>query len=324
MSSMIRTFRESNDIPCHLKQNIKIYHYFRHDLFFHVYANDEVYGFGPDIHKYVGYRSNGEKFIKIKELCGKGVEDFYGGWTSLFNCPFFFAKCANDDVYAWGDNYWAQLGVGDESSLLEYEKPQKVQDLSHCNIMLISCGFAHCLAVDKNGVLYVWGDNKEAQLGVGRNRARVKSPIVLGELYGIKKKIKYAHAKGWSSIVVTHDGEVYSRDTENLETWIFKTINQFCSHHGITALSVHLSYHGDFFQNVFTLRNDINGTILSKTEKVMESKLLINFESSKTLGQGRLGIVIEATNIFNNKKFAIKIITKNCMGIFIYDSDGDI
>jgi alpha-tubulin suppressor-like RCC1 family protein len=84
----------------------------------------------------------------------------------------------NGFVYCWGDNLFGQLGNGTND--LYSTTPVKVvgPDLNHNgihepnegyleNIVAISAGFWHCIAVDEDGTIWTWGKGEFGRLGIG-------------------------------------------------------------------------------------------------------------------------------------------------------------
>lgn len=67
-------------------------------------------------------------------------------------------------VYSWGSNSYGKLGIGSEK-INFIPIPKKIEDLK--NIHKIKCGTNHCLALDKDGVLYSWGSGTSGELGNG-------------------------------------------------------------------------------------------------------------------------------------------------------------
>lgn len=66
------------------------------------------------------------------------------------------------ELYAYGENYNGQLGLGD------YENrnvPEKVG--TEANWVLLAAGLDFTLALKNDGTLWTWGNNNEGQLGVG-------------------------------------------------------------------------------------------------------------------------------------------------------------
>ncbi len=73
-------------------------------------------------------------------------------------------------VFAWGDNYYGQLGngesgFGDSNSTPVRVKIDSTTDLT--DIVYIDAGFEHSTAIDKDGNIWVWGRNQKGQLGLG-------------------------------------------------------------------------------------------------------------------------------------------------------------
>ena len=54
-----------------------------------------------------------------------------------------------------------KLSVDDKS--YEYLKPKRIEFFDNKNIIDISCGERHCLALSSEGLVYGWGDNNEHQ-----------------------------------------------------------------------------------------------------------------------------------------------------------------
>ena len=71
-------------------------------------------------------------------------------------------------VYAWGDNEYGQLGDGtndDSLAPVQVVGPDGEGYLE--NIVVISAGFWHSLAIDSDGTVWVWGKGANGRLGIG-------------------------------------------------------------------------------------------------------------------------------------------------------------
>jgi alpha-tubulin suppressor-like RCC1 family protein len=68
------------------------------------------------------------------------------------------------EVYAWGYNYWGQIGNGCNDNQL---KPIKVKGFNNERVLMISCGGYHSMALTECGHVYSWGSNYCGQLGIG-------------------------------------------------------------------------------------------------------------------------------------------------------------
>jgi alpha-tubulin suppressor-like RCC1 family protein len=74
---------------------------------------------------------------------------------------FAFAVTTNGKLYAWGADYYGQLGIG---KIERYDAtPTLVRGIS--GVTSIAAGFEHALAVTKSGQVWAWGDNESDQLG---------------------------------------------------------------------------------------------------------------------------------------------------------------
>jgi hypothetical protein len=78
------------------------------------------------------------------------------------------------NVWAWGLNDWRQLGNGGEcdpdfdgNAKFTPARVKTGHDTPLTDIVYIDAGFWHSLAIDKYGVIWVWGMNMNGQLGLG-------------------------------------------------------------------------------------------------------------------------------------------------------------
>ncbi|MFT4148459.1 MAG: hypothetical protein QM632_06695 [Micrococcaceae bacterium] len=110
------------------------------------------------------------------------------------------ALAEDGTVYAWGDNTYGQVGIDSNKGIVN--SPQKIPSLS--GITQISAGFRHSLAVDKNGAVWVWGNNIAGQLGTG-NRTDLRTPSKIS-LPHAATSVSAGHR---FSFTILSDGSVY-------------------------------------------------------------------------------------------------------------------
>lgn len=112
---------------------------------------------------------------------------------------------SNDgSVWSWGDNTYGQLGLGhnDLSSYPDYP-PENIPTFS--NVIAISAGNYHCLALTQDGSVWSWGRNNYGQLGDGTTVEKT-TPTRVPNLSGV-----IGIAAGWAhSVVIKSDGTVWS------------------------------------------------------------------------------------------------------------------
>lgn len=100
-------------------------------------------------------------------------------------------------LWAWGNNIWGQIGDGSDDYLQEkasslwealgdahvYFNPFRntpVRILE--NVVNISAGEHHSLAITEDGTLFAWGDNHAGQLGDG-SRVNSSKPIIINKMF---------------------------------------------------------------------------------------------------------------------------------------------
>jgi alpha-tubulin suppressor-like RCC1 family protein len=141
-------------------------------------------------------------------LVGVGI----WGWLSFFGHRgratvvagegYSFALADSGEVYAWGNNEFGQLGLGDKEDRLT---PTKVPGLT--GVKAIIAGGGHFFALTESGEVYAWGWNEAGQLGLGDTENRL-TPTKVPGLTGVKAIAIIAG--GLYSLALTESGEVYA------------------------------------------------------------------------------------------------------------------
>ena len=91
----------------------------------------------------------------------------------------------NDDgeVFAWGTNRYGQLGNNSRRTSFV---PVQVQGLygegNLRNIVAVSAGEKHSLALNSDGEVYAWGGNSNGQVGTGSTRFIYRVPVLVTAL----------------------------------------------------------------------------------------------------------------------------------------------
>lgn len=83
------------------------------------------------------------------------------------------SQCTNTgSVFSWGENDYGQLGYscrksssGHTSNRFE-ASPRKIDQLNKSFIVDVACGDHHSCVLSNLSDIYVWGSNKEGQLGI--------------------------------------------------------------------------------------------------------------------------------------------------------------
>ena len=177
-------------------------------------ADGRILAWGSNARGEVGYTPLAEV-----EVTARGRTDALSP-TPVLNVSDAIAIAAGDDhalavtragdVYVWGYNLEAQLGI--ETPIIKYKThspgrmnylsfPVKVPTLS--GVKAVAAGHAHSLALLGDGTIRAWGSNKHGQLGDGATANR-PAPVTVS---GIRNAVAIA-AGGWLSAAILADGRV--------------------------------------------------------------------------------------------------------------------
>ena len=111
-----------------------------------------------------------------------------------------FAIEDNGTLWAWGDNFDGQLGIGNN---IDTNLPVQVINLN--NIIDIASGYAHSIALRNDGTVWTWGNNDFGQLGDGSNTPS-NIPLQVSSLSGI-----IAISAGWGHcLALKNDGTIWT------------------------------------------------------------------------------------------------------------------
>jgi len=114
---------------------------------------------------------------------------------------FSVALMADSTVRSWGANGHGELGAN--SSATSSDVPLTVYGLS--NIVQVSCGWKHALALRSDSTVWVWGDNSCGELGNGNHGDYSIVPV---QVPGLTSVISVSGGDG-SSLALKADGTVW-------------------------------------------------------------------------------------------------------------------
>jgi len=147
----------------------------------------EVYSFGGNSNGQLGLGHTTPKEQtpqRVPSLCGLGATDLACGKNHTV------VMCQDDQLLAFGDNRFGQLGIGglDDALMVVASTPQKVRALSGKGLKQVSCGYNFTLVIanrqqpsvseidststskprrKNGGQLFSFGENSYGQLGLG-------------------------------------------------------------------------------------------------------------------------------------------------------------
>ena len=80
-------------------------------------------------------------------------------------------------VYAWGNNFYGQLGNGTNANSTVPVKVSTIGGLPTNKALKVEVGFNHSIVVTTNGEVYAWGNNFYGQLGNGTKVGSSSTPV---------------------------------------------------------------------------------------------------------------------------------------------------
>lgn len=123
------------------------------------------------------------------------------------------ALTANNSLYAWGDNQYGQLGIGNNNSIVT--TPTKVNGITG-NIKQIYTGVYSTYALTEDSSVYTWGSNQNGQLGLGLDNVTVNTPA---KVNGITGNIKEIITNRYSVYMLTDDNSLYIWGNNMDDSW---------------------------------------------------------------------------------------------------------
>ena len=159
MNSILNEFNVFNSCPQSIKQNIKLFHVFVSDFAICVTNDDKVFASGGyyEIKGYFGFKKEGidNTYVLISELCEQNIQKFFCFKYNIYRY-ILYAKSSDNKIISSGHNEDGKLARGYQSD--EFLKPMEIVFFHNKNIIDISCGNRHCLALSSGGLVYGWGD----------------------------------------------------------------------------------------------------------------------------------------------------------------------
>ena len=159
--------------------------------------NNQVYcwGFNEDGPLGLGNRDNQNTPILCSSVSNEDVVDIKCGSIHTL------ILTSNGDLLSCGDNKFGQLGRETDD---DYSSSfQKIEELPE--ITRFECGNIYSICIDANKDLYIFGNNKFGQLGLGDDQER-KKPVKHPSLSNV---IDVSHG-GYHTFVKTSENEIYA------------------------------------------------------------------------------------------------------------------
>ncbi|CAM9571659.1 unnamed protein product [Discosporangium mesarthrocarpum] len=131
-------------------------------------SDDRVLGWGRAQGLGLGNVEDVPSPVVVPNLCGIGVVFMAAGLNHSL------ALTREGDLYAFGENFTGQLGLGHASS--NFLVPQKVVTLCSRGVRQMACGLNHSVVLIENGGVFAFGDNRLGALGLYGDMPRDRTP----------------------------------------------------------------------------------------------------------------------------------------------------
>lgn len=113
------------------------------------------------------------------------------------------ADSTTRDLLAWGRGSQGQLGDGADTR--EYYRTKPGEALAQIDAVSVSAGFNHSVALDRQGMVWAWGDDSLGQLGDTKTQDQ-NAPLRVTYISGVQKI-----AAGWNhTLALKSDGTVWA------------------------------------------------------------------------------------------------------------------
>ncbi len=110
---------------------------------------------------------------------------------------------ASGKLYTWGTDWETYSFCG----CIKNYKPQKFMEFKDKNIVAVSCGFMHTVAVTDEGEVFTFGRNHKGQLGLGDDRDTAR-PTVIKSIKN--ERIVSVSCGDYHTALVTDSGQLYT------------------------------------------------------------------------------------------------------------------
>jgi alpha-tubulin suppressor-like RCC1 family protein len=163
-------------------------------------TNGNIYAWGNNAVGQLGNGSTTDSHVPVLVTMPAGVT-----FTELSaGTGHSLALDSNGNIYAWGDNFFGQLG---NSSTTDSHVPKLVTMPAGVTFTQVSAGSSHSLALDSDGNAYAWGYNSTGQLGDGLN---TDSDVPVAVSMPANVTFTQVSAGAAHSLAVGSDGNAYA------------------------------------------------------------------------------------------------------------------
>jgi alpha-tubulin suppressor-like RCC1 family protein len=160
-----------------------------------------VWTWGNNIFGMLGDGSEVDRYLPVST----GLTDVINVAAGTFHS---LAVRVDGSVWSWGENLMGQLGLSDFE---DRNVPTRVTlPVEAGEIVEVSAGSRHSLALSRNGTVWAWGENADGQLGNGSEQNTAIPTKVLN-----LENVLAVRAGGYFSLALLENGEVWGWGENN-------------------------------------------------------------------------------------------------------------
>jgi alpha-tubulin suppressor-like RCC1 family protein/uncharacterized protein YjdB len=175
-------------------------------------SEGNVWAWGANWYGQLGNGTTNDSYIPLKVKASNSSDDFLEDVIAIAagsNCSL--ALKSDGTVWSWGYNETGKLGDG---TVQNKSLPVQVKDSDGTgyltNIIAISSGHIHSLALRNDGTVWAWGENWVGNLGDGTYNSRLTPVQVKGPTEsGYLEKITAISSNFYHSLALREDGTVW-------------------------------------------------------------------------------------------------------------------
>lgn len=121
----------------------------------------KLYAFGSNAWGQLGVGDNADRSSPTEVPKPAGVSAWTAAWAGAYHS---FAMGDDGKIYAWGWNFYGQLGIGSTTQQLT---PVAISNPANMGVVSwVAAGYGSTYAITSTGKLFVWGRNDTGQLGI--------------------------------------------------------------------------------------------------------------------------------------------------------------
>ncbi len=178
-------------------------------------SSGQLYAFGLNVDGQLGIATNAGTVMPNPTPTLVGLPGEIGSVTHIAaGGTFSLVATSSGQLYAFGDNYYGELGIGTNAGTITPVSTPTLVTLpgESGTVTDLAAGLTHGLVVTSGGQLYAFGNNYDGELGnstnTGSNAANPTPAIVT--LPGAVGSVVVASAGNSSSRAVTSSGQLYT------------------------------------------------------------------------------------------------------------------